>query len=55
MNAVSVGIGAYNGSQAISISGITRLQNSNAKLYGSVGYGSRAKKVGVSGGVMWSW
>ena len=53
-NALSVGLGNYNGSTALSVGGAVRL-DANVVAYGTLGVASRTRKLGTSIGVMWSW
>ena len=53
-NALSVGLGNYNGSTAISIGGSVRL-DTNVIAYGTLGVASRTQRIGTSVGIQWSW
>ena len=53
-NALSVGLGNYNGSTALSVGGALRL-DTNVVAYATLGIANRTQKLGTSLGVMWSW
>ena len=52
--AFSIGLGHYAGSTAIAAAGTARLEGTNAQVYGTLGYGFRGNRLGVSMGVIFS-
>ena len=55
LNAFSVGLGHYDGSSALAIAGATKIENSNATLFGTLGVGIQQQKFGFSAGMQWAW
>lgn len=54
VQAVTMGYGYYSGSSAFSIGGTARIENTNWQAFGTLGYGFRAEKIGLSMGLLWS-
>lgn len=54
VQAVTMGYGYYSGSSAFSIGGTARIENTNWQVFGTLGYGFRAEKIGLSMGLLWS-
>ncbi len=54
VQAVTLGYGYYSDSSAFSVGGIARVEDTNWQVFGTVGYGFRAEKIGLSMGLLWS-
>lgn len=54
VQAITMGYGYYSGSSAVSIGGTARIEDTNWQVFGTVGYGFRAEKIGLSMGLLWS-
>ena len=54
VQAVTIGYGYYSGSSAISIGGTTRIEDTDWQAFGTLGYGFKAEKFGLSVGLLWS-